>query len=253
MIDPFLIKKSATKYDAIVVGSGISGGWAAKELCEKGLKVLLVERGRAVKHRQDYIGEGKGPWEFDHRGRVEQKLIDDQHYVQKKCYAFNDATKHFFGNDKDYPYKTAEGTEFDWIRGNQLGGRSLLWHRQSFRWSELNFEENARDGHGCDWPIRYKDLESWYSYVEKFVGISGAKANNPQLPDSEFLPPFEMNAVELYAKAIIEKKYSDRVMLQGRCAHLTEPTQFFLDQGRYKCMARNQCQRVAPSALIFQR
>ncbi|MBX2857669.1 MAG: GMC family oxidoreductase [Cellvibrionaceae bacterium] len=251
MIDPFLIKKSAKKYDAIVVGSGISGGWAAKELCEKGLKVLLIERGRAVKHREDYSGEGKAPWEFDHRGRVATNLINDQYRIQKKCYAFNDATKHFFANDKDYPYTSAEGTAFDWIRGNQLGGRSLIWHRQSFRFSELSFEENARDGYGCDWPIRYKDLAPWYSYVEKFTGVSGSKDKHPQLPDSECLPPFEMNSVELYAKALIERKYPDRKMLQGRCAHLSEATPFFLEQGRSKCMARNQCQRGCSFGAYF--
>ena len=251
MIDPFLIKKSSQKYDAIVVGSGISGGWAAKELCEKGLKVLLVERGRPVRHRTDYIGEGKAPWEMPHGGKVEHALIEDQYQTQRKCYAFNDATKHFFGNDRDYPYTTEPGTSFDWIRGNQLGGRSLLWHRQSFRWSPMDFEENLRDGNGCDWPIRYEDLAPWYSYVERFAGISGSVENCPTLPDSEFLPPFEMNAVEKYAKKVIEKKYPHLKYIQGRCAHLSEPTQFFLDQGRTKCMARDECQRGCSFGAYF--
>src|SRR5690606_31701717 len=222
MIDPFLVKKTTTHYDAIVVGSGISGGWVAKELCEKGLKVLLVERGRPVHHQKDYIGEGRGLWDFPHRNKVEHQLVEDQYYVARKCYAFSDATKHFFANDRDYPYATAEGTQFDWIRGNQLGGRSLIWHRQTFRWSDYDFQENLNDGHGTDWPIRYKDLEAWYSYVEKFAGISGNKDNVATLPDGEFLPPFELNAVERYAQKQISKKYSDRKLVQGRCAHLSE-------------------------------
>ncbi|WP_416306933.1 GMC oxidoreductase [Neptunicella sp. SCSIO 80796] len=251
MIDPFLVTKTNKNYDAIVVGSGISGGWVAKELCEKGLKVLMVERGRAVRHQKDYVGEGKAPWDMPHSGFVEHNLIEDQFHVQRKCYAFNDMTKQFFGNDRDYPYQTEQGTQFDWIRANQLGGRSLLWHRQSFRWSEIDFEENLRDGHGTDWPIRYQDLAPWYSHVEKFVGISGSVENIATLPDSEFLPPFELNAVERYAKQQIEKKYPDRKMIQGRCAHLSEPTQFFLDQGRYKCMARNECQRGCSFGAYF--
>lgn len=250
-IDPFLIKETTQKFDAIVVGSGISGGWAVKELCERGLKVLLVERGRPVRHQKDYEGEFKAPWDFPHRNDVEYQLVEDQHSVQRKCYAFSDATKHFFGNDRDYPYQTEEGTAFDWIRGNQLGGRSLLWHRQSFRWSEIDFEENLRDGNGCDWPIRYKDLAPWYSHVEKFVGISGSKENIDTLPDSEFLPAFEMNAVEKYAKKHIEKKFPYLKFIQGRCAHLSEPTQFFIDQGRGKCMARNQCQRGCSFGAYF--
>lgn len=251
MIDPFLVKKTTTHYDAIVVGSGISGGWVAKELCEKGLKVLLVERGRPVHHQKDYIGEGRGLWDFPHRNKVEHQLVEDQYYVARKCYAFSDATKHFFANDRDYPYATAEGTQFDWIRGNQLGGRSLIWHRQTFRWSDYDFQENLNDGHGTDWPIRYKDLEAWYSHVEKFAGISGNKDNIASLPDGEFLPPFELNAVERYAQKQIAKKYSDRKLVQGRCAHLSEPTQFFLDQGRHKCMARNQCQRGCSFGAYF--
>ncbi len=251
MIDPFLIKKSSTTYDAIVVGSGIAGGWVAKELCEKGLNVLMIERGRPVKHQQDYIGEGKAQWDMPHRGRVAQQLINDDHFVARKCYAFTDATKHFFANDREAAYQTAEGTHFDWIRGHQLGGRSLIWHRQSFRWSDYDFQENLIDGEGVDWPIRYKDIAPWYSHVEKFIGISGNKDNIATLPDSEFLPPFEMNALERHAQKQIAQKYKDRVLVQGRCAHLTEPTQFFLDQGRNKCMARNQCQRGCSFGAYF--
>lgn len=251
MIDPFLVKKSNTVYDAIVVGSGISGGWAAKELCERGLKVLLVERGPPVRHQVDYPGEFKAPWQLPHGGQVEHRLAEEQYAVQRKCYAFNQATRQFFGNDRDYPYTTAEGTRFDWIRGNSLGGRSILWHRQSYRWGEIDFEENLRDGNGCDWPIRYVDLAPWYSHVERFAGISGSVENIPELPDSEFLPPFDMNAVEKHVKGIIERKYPKLKFIQGRCAHISEPTQFFLDQGRGKCMARNQCQRGCSFGAYF--
>ncbi len=251
MIKPFLIQKTTETFDAIVVGSGISGGWVAKELCEQGLTVLLVERGPEVTHQKDYVGEGKALWDLPHRGKVEQQLIEDQYSTARKCYAFNDATKHFFANDNDAPYQTKAGTNFDWIRGHQLGGRSLIWHRQSFRWSDHDFIDNLMDGEGTDWPIRYKDIEPWYSYVEKFIGVSGNKDGIATLPDSEFLPPFEMNTVEKYAKSRLEKKYQDRYMVQGRCAHLSEPTQFFLDQGRQKCMARNQCQRGCSFGAYF--
>lgn len=251
MIGPFLVKKTTKTYDAIVVGSGISGGWVAKELCENGLNVLLVERGSPVRHGADYIGEGKAPWDLPHGGAVDRELADEQYHVQRKCYAFNDATRHFFGNDRDLPYATAEGTNFDWIRGNRLGGRSILWHRQSYRWAPIDFEENLRDGNGCDWPIRYDDLAPWYSRVEKFAGISGSVDNIPELPDSECLPPFEMNALERHLKGVIEKKFPYMKFIQGRCAHLSEPTRFFLDQGRGKCMARNQCQRGCSFGAYF--
>ncbi|MFT7559191.1 MAG: choline dehydrogenase-like flavoprotein [Flavobacteriales bacterium] len=251
MIDPFLIKETDEQFDVIVVGSGITGGLAAKELCEKGLKVLMVERGRPVKHKTDYISEGKAPWELENRGKVDQHLVDDQYFVQRKCYAFDSATKQFFGNDKEYPYQTAEGKPFDWIRGNQLGGKSLLWHRQSYRWSDIDFEANLKDGHGVDWPIRYKDLAPWYSHVEKFVGISGSTEGIESLPDSEFLPPFDLNAVERHAKKVLKKNFPERDLIIGRTAHLSEPTQYFIDQGRYKCMARNECQRGCSFGAYF--
>ncbi len=245
------IKKSAKVYDAIVVGSGITGGWAAKELCERGLKTLMVERGRPVEHRKDYIGEGKRPWDLPHRGKVEQALLDEQYKIQRQCYAFNDATKHFFGNDKDLPYSTPEDKPFSWIRGNQLGGKSLLWHRQSYRLSDLDFTANLKDGNGVDWPIRYRDLEKWYSHVERHVGISGASENIAVLPDSVFLPPFEFNAVESWAKQKIENHYRDRKMIMGRCAHLTVPAPHHLEQGRGSCQARNECQRGCSFGAYF--
>lgn len=251
MSNSIYIKKSAQVFDAIVVGSGITGGWAAKELTEKGLKTLMVERGRPVEHRQDYVGEGIKPWQMPFRGKVESSIVDEQHYVQKKCYAFSDATKHFFGNDKDYPYSTPKDKPFDWIRGNQLGGKSLLWHRQSYRWAEHDFTANARDGHGVDWPIRYKDVESWYDYVETHAGISGSVENLDILPDSKFLPPFEMNAVEKEMKARIEKKWKTRKLIMGRTAHLSVPAPHHTAQGRIQCQARNECQKGCSFGAYF--
>jgi choline dehydrogenase-like flavoprotein len=213
--------------------------------------VLLVERGRPVHHGKDYIGEGQAPWQMDNRGQLEYEQAKQQYWIQRKCYAFYSATKHFFVNDREQPYQTAEGKPFDWIRGNQLGGKSLLWHRQSYRWSDLDFTANSKDGYGVDWPLRYADLAPWYSHVEKFIGVSGSRENIAVLPDSEYLPPFEMNAVEKFAKQKIEARYADRKLIMGRCAHLSEPTQFFLDQGRYKCMARNECQRGCSFGAYF--
>lgn len=237
-------------YDAIVVGSGISGGYAAKELCEQGLSTLMIERGREVKHREDYTTEGKVPWEFPHRGRVDRETQEAQH-VQSKVYAYSDATKHFFINDKENPYGTAEGTRFDWFRGDQLGGKSLLWHRQSYRMSDLDFKANAKDGHGADWPIRYDDIAPWYSEVEKFVGISGSYENIPHLPDSVFLPPFEMNAVEKHLQGRFAELYPDRPMVVARAAHLTEPQEHHKKLGRYKCQARDECQKGCSFGAYF--
>lgn len=245
------IIKSTEVYDAIVVGSGISGGWAAKELTEKGLKTLMVERGRPVEHRTDYVGEGIKPWEMPFRGKVENSIVDEKYHVQKKCYAFNDATKHFFGNDKDYPYSTPKDKPFDWIRGNQLGGKSLLWHRQSYRWAEHDFNANALDGHGVDWPIRTKDIEKWYDHVELHAGISGSTENLEILPDSKFLPPFEMNAVEKEMKARIEKKWKTRKLIMGRTAHLSVPAPHHTAQGRIQCQARNECQKGCSFGAYF--
>lgn len=245
------IIKSTEVYDAIVVGSGITGGWAAKELTEKGLKTLMVERGRPVEHRTDYVGEGIKPWEMPFRGKIESSIVDEQYHVQKKCYAFNDTTKHFFGNDKDYPYSTPKDKPFDWIRGNQLGGKSLLWHRQSYRWAEHDFNANALDGHGVDWPIRTKDIEKWYEHVELHAGISGSTENLEILPDSKFLPPFEMNAVEKEMKARIEKKWKTRKLIMGRTAHLSVPAPHHTAQGRIQCQARNECQKGCSFGAYF--
>ncbi|MDB4281646.1 GMC family oxidoreductase [Paraglaciecola sp.] len=251
MTTDLYIHESAILYDAIVVGSGMTGGWAAKEFCERGMQTLMIERGRVVEHRKDYITEGKGPWEFENRTKVDNLLTEEIYSTQKKCYAFSDMTKHFFGNDKDLPYSTEEGTGFDWIRANQLGGKSLLWHRQSYRLSDFDFAANKADGHGNDWPIRYNDLKSWYSHVETFAGISGSMEGLEQLPDSEYLPPFEMTAPELHVKQKIEEQFPGRHLIMGRTAHLTEPTQLHLDQGRVTCQARNECQKGCSFGAYF--
>jgi len=235
------INKTSEIYDAIVIGSGISGGWAAKEFCERGHKTLMIERGRVVEHRKDYFGENTPMWQQEHRGRVENILVDQQYNIQKQCYAFGNTTKQFFGNDRDLPYTTKKGTEFSWIRANQLGGKSLLWHRQTYRFGEYDFNANKLDGHGNDWPIRSKDIEKWYSHVEIHAGISGSKENLPNLPDSEFLPPFEMNAPEKDIQEKFAQLYPERPMIMGRTAHLTQPTELHISQGRVKCQARNEC------------
>jgi len=242
MTESIYINHSKEVYDAIVIGSGISGGWAAKEFCERGYKTLMIERGKVVEHRKDYIGENKAPWQQKHRTKVDNLLIEQRYKIQQQCYAFNDATKHFFGNDRDLPYATKEGTNFSWIRANQLGGKSILWHRQSYRLGEFDFTANKLDGYGNDWPIRTKDIDSWYSHVEKHAGISGAKENLPNLPDSEFLPAFEMTSPEKHIQKKLAQAYPDRPMVMGRAAHLTEPSALHVSQGRVQCQARNECQ-----------
>jgi len=240
-----------SEFDAIVIGSGISGGWAAKELTEKGMKTLLIERGRPVEHGTDYIGENLDPWEMKFRDKVDPNLANSQHMIQKKCYAFMDSTKHFFVNDKDHPYSHEPDKPFDWIRGYHLGGRSLLWHRQTFRLSDLDFSANASDGYGVDWPIRYKDIKPWYDHVETFIGVSGSMEGISQLPDGIFLPPLEMNCVEKEFKAITEKTYTGRKVIIGRCAHLTEPQPIHLELGRGTCQSRDQCQRGCSFGAYF--
>ncbi|MBT6033639.1 MAG: GMC family oxidoreductase [Kordiimonadaceae bacterium] len=238
-------------FDAIVVGSGISGGWAAKEFSEKGMKTLVIERGRHVEHIDDYVGENKGPWEMPFRDNVDRKTADSDHEIQKLCYAFLDSTKQFFVNDKEHPYSQEEGKPFSWIRGHHLGGRSLTWHRQSYRLGDLDFEANKKDGHGVDWPIRYADMKKWYDHVEIFAGISGSKEGIPHLPDGEFLPPMELNCVEKEIQKRMAEKYDDRQLIIGRCAHLSEPQKIHTDLGRGTCQARDQCQRGCSFGAYF--
>jgi choline dehydrogenase-like flavoprotein len=231
-------------YDAIVVGSGISGGWAAKELCELGLKTLVLERGRPLEHGKDYITEHLPPWRFTFRGRGERSLFDEEYAIQKNCYACREDTKHLFINDKENPYIQLE--PFIWIRGDRVGGRSLMWGRQCYRWSDLDFEANARDGFGVDWPIRYKDIAPWYDYVERFAGISGQAEGLPQLPDGQFLPPMPMNCVELHVKERIEKAFPGRKMTIGRAAVLTQPL-----NGRAACHYCGICERGCSAGAYF--
>ena len=241
----------ASDFDAIVVGSGISGGWAAKELTERGLKVLLLERGRHVTHREDYVTEGKGNWELPFRGQIPEAEEASDYAIQRLCYAFNDFTKHFFVNDRQHPYITPDGKPFSYIRGHHLGGRSLQWHRQCYRWSDIDFEANLKDGHGADWPIRYKDIAPWYDYVESFAGISGSEEGLPQLPDGVFQPAFELNCVEKDVKAKIEAAFPERNLIIGRAAHLTEPTDEQRALGRGQCMNRDECQRGCSFGAYF--
>jgi len=230
-------------YDAIVVGSGISGGWAAKELCEKGLKVLLLERGRPVEH-PNYPTATMNPWDFQHRMRLSVEDIKT-HPIQSRHFSFREDTKHFYINDLENPYE--EVRRYDWVRGDIVGGRSLLWGRASYRWSDLDFEANIKDGHGVDWPIRYKDLAPWYDYVEKFIGVSGNRDGIAHLPDGQFLPPFEMNCVEKDFAAKVERQYSrERRVIVGRTANLTSPV-----KGRGQCQARNLCHRGCPYGAYF--
>lgn len=245
------VEESSETYDAIVVGSGITGGWAAKELTEKGLKTLMIERGRVVEHRKDYVTEAKPPWEYENRTKVAFDLIEDQYKIQRQCYAFHDGTKHLFGNDKDYAYTTEPGTDFSWIRANQLGGKSLLWHRQSYRMSTFDFLTNKADGHGNDWPIRYEDLAPWYEYVERFVGISGSSEYLPQLPDSVFQPPFEMTLPERDFSEKMRELEPNKPVIISRCAHLTQPEKIQVDLGRMKCIARNECQKGCSLGAYF--
>jgi choline dehydrogenase-like flavoprotein len=240
--------KESRTFDAIVIGSGMSGGWAAKEFCEKGLKTLVLERGRDVKHIKDYPTTNMNPWEFKHRGEIPYD-IREANPVISRCYAFREDAMHFFVKDTEHPY--IQDKPFDWIRGYQVGGKSIMWARQTQRWSDFDFEGPARDGFAVDWPIRYKDIAPWYSYVEKFAGISGNKDGLPNLPDGEFLPPLELTCVENYFKDFVSKNYKDRDVIYGRCAHLTEPKQIHIDQGRAQCQNRDLCQRGCPFGGYF--
>ncbi len=232
-----------THFDAIVIGSGITGGWAAKELCEKGLKTLVLERGRNVEHIKDYPTATKGPWEFPHRDKVSLKL-KEENPIASSCYQFSESTQHFFVKDNEHPY--IQHKPFDWIRGYQVGGKSLIWGRWTQRWSDLDFEANAKEGIGIDWPIRYKDIAPWYSYVEKFVGISGNKDGIPHLPDGEFLPPMEMNCVEKHLRKSIESNYRDRQLIISRTANLSKGL-----TNRGPCQYRDKCARGCPFAGYF--
>ncbi len=241
---PRLSKQTQEKntYDVIIVGSGISGGWAAKELCEKGLKVLLLERGSNVTHPV-YPTANMAPWELTHRNSLSFADKKD-HAIQTRHYSYREDNKHFYINDTQNPYE--EANRFDWIRGDIVGGRSLLWGRACYRWSDYEFEANLKDGHGVDWPIRYKDLAPWYDYVETFIGVSGNRDGIASLPDGNFQPAFEMNCVEKDFKTKLESRFPDRKLIIGRTANLTQPV-----SGRTQCQARNLCHRGCPFGAYF--
>ena len=236
------------KFDAIVIGAGMTGGWAAKEFTEQGLNTLLLERGPNIEHIKDYPTTNLQPWELKHRGRLTSKDLKENPIVSR-CYAYREDAKHFFVKDNEHKYNQIK--PFDWIRGYQVGGKSIMWARQVQRWSNFDFEGPARDGFAVDWPIRYKDLENWYSYVERFVGVSGNKDGLEVLPDGEFLKPWESNVVEQYFSNQVKKNYKDRHVIYGRCAHLTESRPIFIKQGRGLCMSRNICQRGCPLGGYF--
>lgn len=235
-------------YDSIVIGSGISGGWAAKEFTEKGLKTLVLERGRDVKHIKDYPTASMLPYEFEHLGQMtlNEKKANP---IINRCYAYGEDTAHFFVKDSEHPY--IQEKPFDWIRGYQVGGKSLMWARATQRWSDFDFEGPARDGFAVDWPIRYKDIAPWYSHVEKFAGIAGNRDGLAQLPDGEFLPPFPLNAVEVFFKNKLHENYAHRHVISERMAHLTKPNLVHLQQGRSQCLSRELCTRGCPLGGYF--
>jgi choline dehydrogenase-like flavoprotein len=231
-------------YDAIVVGSGISGGWAAKELTEKGLKVLMLERGHNIEHVKDYAETNKPTWEYPHRGGRTQKMIEE-YPVLKRDYPLNERSLNWWVKDSECPY--TETKRFDWFRGYHVGGRSLMWGRQSYRFSDIDFEANAKEGISIDWPIRYKDIEPWYTHVEKFAGIQGSVENLPQLPDSHFLPAMQLNVVEKDVAARIKQHYNNkRTLIIGRTAHVTGPL-----PGRTLCQYRDMCSNGCPYGGYF--
>ena len=235
---------SEQQYDAIVVCSGISGGWAAKELTEKGLKVLMLERGRNIEHIKDYVNADKEAWDFPHRGTRTQEMIKD-YPVLKRDYPLNETNLDYWCSDKDSPY--VETKRFDWFRGYHVGGRSLMWGRQSYRWSDLDFEANVKDGHGVDWPVRYKEIEPWYDYVEKFAGISGNRDGLAVLPDGQFLPAMDLTCVEKDVAARLKEVYKgSRHLIIGRTAIITVP-----HEGRPGCQFRNKCWLGCPFGGYF--
>ncbi|MBJ6366647.1 GMC oxidoreductase [Snuella sedimenti] len=234
------------KYDAIVIGTGVSGGWAAKELCENGLKTLVLERGRMVKHIEDYPTMHKDPWDFEFKGHTTVEAKKTQLKQSRTGYTTNEASRHWFVNDLKHPYN--ETKRFDWMRGYHVGGRSIMWGRQSYRLSDLDFEANKKDGHGVDWPIRYKDIAPWYDYIESYIGVSGEKLGLAQLPDGVFEPPMELNCVEHHLKEQISEYYSDRLLTIGRVAHITGDKS---REGRSNCQFRNRCIRGCPFGGYF--
>ena len=241
--------QTSEPYDAIVIGSGMSGGWAAKELTEKGLKTLVLERGRHVEHGDDYVTEHQPPWEAPFRGRGDRRRVEERQFRQAKAGPFNEYTAHWYVDDVEHPYETApddDPNEFLWVRGYHLGGRSVMWGRQTYRLSEMDFTANAREGRGTPWPVGYADIEPWYSYVERFAGISGEALGLRQVPDSDFLPAMPLTAVEEHVKRSIADAFGGRVMTSGRVAILTQP-----HNGRAGCHYCGPCDRGCSVGAYF--
>ena len=234
-------------YQAIVVGSGISGGWAAKELCEKGIKTLVIERGRKVEHNKDYPTANLAPWELKHRGSLQAKFKEQNPLITKSA-GFGEDNAHFFIEDATQPY--IQEKPFDWIRGYQLGGKSIIWGRACQRWSDYEFKSPKDMQYGLDWPIRYQDVADWYTHVEKFIGVCGNRDGIEAMPDGHFLPPFDLTIVEQHIKQVIADDYG-RHLVHARWAHITEPQPIHEAQGRGKCQARNLCMRGCPFGGYF--
>lgn len=239
--------KEANTFGAIVIGSGISGGWAAKELCEKGIKTLVLERGRDVQHIKDYPTATLSRWELPHRGWITNETAKSNPLISKAA-GYDETTQHFFVKDADHPY--VQEKPFQWVRGYQVGGKSLTWGRACARWSEYDFTAPKRYGYGESFPLGYAEMKDWYSYVEKFIGVCGSYDNIPSMPDGEFLPAYELNAVEKHFQQVLKEKFN-RHYVSGRWAHITEPKQVHLDQGRGGCMNRNLCMRGCPLGGYF--
>ncbi|AEM70560.1 glucose-methanol-choline oxidoreductase [Allomuricauda ruestringensis DSM 13258] len=244
----FYYNQEQESYDAIVVGTGISGGWAAKELCENGLKTLVLERGPMVKHRDDYPTANKDPWDFPHAGTATREDIKKQEKQSRTGYTTGAASKHWFVNDLDHPYN--ETKRFDWMRGYHVGGRSIMWGRHSYRWSDIDFTANKNEGIAVDWPVRYKDIAPWYDKVESYIGVSGENLGLPQLPDGKFEPMMELNCVEDHVRGKVAEHFNGRVITAGRVAHINSDKQFDGD-GRVRCQFRNRCIRGCPFGAYF--
>lgn len=230
-------------FDAIVIGSGMSGGIAAKELCERGLKTLVLERGRKLEHGGESYTDWMQPWDLPNAGMIPEDELARDYPIQGQCYAATSATKQYWVKDSEHPYTTPADKPFSWIRGYHLGGRSIMWGRQSYRMSEMDFAANAKDGHGSDWPIRYADLAPWYDHIEKFIGVAGSNEGLPQLPDGEFLPAFGLNDAELQFKVAVETKFPGRKVIPGRVANLSQAQPHHEDLGRNSCQNRSLCER----------
>ena len=236
-----------TEFDAIVIGTGISGGWAAKELCEKGLKTLVLERGRMIKHIEDYTTMNDDPWDYKNGDVITQEIKKVQPKQSRTDYVNSESTKHFFVNDLEHPYK--EEKPFNWIRGYHVGGRSLLWARHTYRLTDFDFNANLKEGIAIDWPIRYKDIAPWYDYVERYIGVSGKNENLPHFPNGIYLKPMELNCAEEVLQKKVNNSFDDRIVSNARIAHITEGTKPGL--GRVSCQYRNRCRRGCPYGAYF--